>query len=87
MPCDEGECPYLFSPGGEGALHPANEEAVWLWKRLKVVGPTALDLVTLKLTELEASRLLEKLYELDMANAELKQRFPEVRLLWDPDKE
>jgi hypothetical protein len=87
VPCDVGDCPYLFSPGGEGALHPDNEEAVWLWKRLKVVGPLAFDFLTLRLTEAEALGLLEKLYELDVANAELKQRFPDVRLLWEQEKE
>ena len=87
MPCDVGDCPYLFSPGGEGALHPDNEEAVWLWKRLKVVGPLAWDLVTLKMTQSEAALLLEQLYELDVANAELKQRFPDVRLIWETAKE
>jgi len=54
---------------------------------MKVVGPPAWDLVSLEVTQSEAALLLEQLYELDMANAELKQRFPDVRLLWEQDKE
>ena len=71
MPCDEtGACPYDPSPGGEGALDPVNELAVWAWERLRTVGPVLWELVDLRLTPAEAGLLIEQLDTLARLHAQ-----------------
>lgn len=50
---------------------------------MNVVGQTAWDMIHLNLTEYEAATLLEKLYVLNQAHSEFKQKYPKVRLAWE----
>jgi hypothetical protein len=74
VPCDVDPdgCPYVPSPGGDGALSPANVTAVWLHERLRTLGPVALELVDLAVTPADAELLVEQLYTLETYSAYLR---------------
>jgi hypothetical protein len=60
-----GECPYDPSPGREGHLHPDNVLAVYVWERLRTVGPQVLDMLHLDLTPTQSRLLVEQLHFLE----------------------
>ena len=78
-----GTCPYPLSPGGEGALWPANWAAVQLWQRFRALGPVALEGQREQLTPADWDELVEKLYVLETAQAQFQRQYSEVKLLWE----